>query len=247
MKHPEAAKEMPQINLPAQLAVTTDAYARSLGADAENADPAVRLAADVQRSTAEAWNSLNEMRSNRNPVDTPAKHLDRLQDAATRMDRNITARTDRARDLLRSRREALEREIREVVNGTPTEDTAEIRAVLRDMPENERVQAIQKAIADGDRGTLNAVFSGRPVTVGLDAKALEAMRVQAGKQLAPELHKQLEQVDKANKLMLDLVDSHLRTMQDAAGSKEVRDAFIKRALAADQAALRFDAALKEQS
>lgn len=231
---------MPVLELPGILSEqASEAYAQQIGADNPDAEPLARQVADVQNKAASLWKGFNQVRANRDPGDTPATHLQKLEKASQQLQKALFRESDTIKDRLKMREQEIEREIEARFSQAST-DAGEVRAVLRNMETvEERTTAVKQAIDDGDASVLAAVTSGKPVTTGISAEHTETLRGYAERKLAADLLAKKQQVQKASSLLLDVIDSTITLQDKAIGTPEVRAQFEKQALEADNAAINF--------
>ncbi|MTI64401.1 hypothetical protein [Methylophaga sp.] len=231
---------LPAIDLPGVLTTqAVDAYARQLGADSPDADNLVKQVAQVQSKAASLWESFNQVRANRNPGNTPASHLQKLEKASQQLQKTLFRESDIIKDRLKLREQEIDREI-EARFMQSSNDAGEVRAVLRNMETvAERTAAVMAAIDEGDASVLAAVISGKPVTTGIDAKYVKTLREYGEKKLAADLTAKKQQVKKASDLLVNIIDETITLQDKAIGTPELRAQFEQQALEADNAALNF--------
>lgn len=231
-----------ELHLPAPLAAS-DGWEKSLGADNHEADFAVKEAARAQRAASMAWQAFGELRQKRNPQDTPAQHVANLEKHQKTLQDKVLKHTDTARGHIAQREADIAKAIEERLFAH-SEHAAELRQVIRALPEAERHGAIRQAIEQGDKATLTAALKAHPLTVGLPAESLSKLRDYAEEKLAADLHDKRKQLEKASKLLLGVVDGTLELSETALGSRQARQKYIEQTKAADEATAAFGAALK---
>jgi hypothetical protein len=84
-----------------------------------------------------------------------------------------------------------------VVSAASTPAATELRAVLRAMPEKERIEAIGKAIRDGDDSIIHAVLGSHPLTTGVGLHHHQMWTRQIRERRRPELVRRLTATQKA--------------------------------------------------
>ena len=232
----------PELDLPAPLAAS-DGWEQSLGANDPEADFAIRETARAQRAASQAWQAFGELRQRRNPQDTPAQHVANLEKHQKTLQDKVLKHTDSARGHIARREADIEKAIEERLFAH-SEHAAELRQVIRELPEAERHGAIRDAIEAGDKATLTAALKAHPLTVGLPAESLSKLRDYAERKLAADLHEKRQQLGKASALLVGVVDSTLELADTALGSRQAREKYIQETKAADEAQAAFGAALK---
>jgi hypothetical protein len=244
-KKPQYVPQLPPLKIPAPLAVT-QGYAKTLGADPETGFhdiPEIRATVRARDYAAQAWDSFAQLRKNRNPGLTPAAFLNQLEKQHKSMERQIFAKVDAAKNDVQRRKLLLDEEINKRLMGSHTEDAAEIRAVLRSLPDDQRYAAIKDAVDNNDQSILGATFRGRALTLGLSQKQLDGLRDYASKKLAADLHSQKELLDKAEKILIDVTTATIELSDYALGNPEAKKFFAEDAARADEAMAKFSAAL----
>jgi hypothetical protein len=244
-KRPDVAKGLPEMQLPAAL-TAADGWEKSLGADKAQPGSTVWEMAKNQRAIAESFENFNKLRATRDPRITPAQHLENIAKQAKALEANVQKRYDTMRTRIRDHREALNQEIEQrIMVPRKGVDPAEIRAVLRNLPESERYKAIQQAADEGDTDTLHAVFSGNSITTGVPKDKLAGLRSYAEKKLAGDLHARKANLDKVESLNVSILERTMEIMPTAAGDLGVQNEFKKQAAEHDQARLAFNASLSK--
>jgi hypothetical protein len=88
-----------------------------------------------------------------------------------------------------------------VVSASSTPAATELRAVLRAMPEKERMEAIGKAIRDGDDAIIHAVLGSHPITAGVGLHHHQMWTRQIRERRQPELVRRLTATQKAIEIL----------------------------------------------
>jgi len=244
-KRPDVAKGLPEMQLPAAL-TAADGWEKSLGADKAQPGSTVWEMAKNQRAIAEAFENFNKLRATRDPKVTPAAHLENIAKQAKALEANVHRRYDTMRTRIRDHKAELDKQIRDrIMVPRAGVDPAEIRAVLRNLPESERYKAIQQAADEGDTDTLHAAFTGNSITSGIPKDKLAGLRNYAEKKLAGDLHARKEQLDKVESLNVNILERTMELMPTAAGDLGVQNEFKKQAAEHDRARLAFNNSLNK--
>lgn len=137
-------------------------------------DPALHMVARV-RSAAAALAAFEKLASSPDPTETGARHVVKIEGARKRLGeahlaemRALVSDLDRLRGDLQARADR-------AANLIPTADSAELRAVIRSLPEKDRLAALRDAAHNGDAGLL-AALAGKPrLLTGIDPEHLSDM------------------------------------------------------------------------
>ncbi|MGD9662025.1 MAG: hypothetical protein AB7U63_12180 [Porticoccaceae bacterium] len=241
------AAKLPELKLGERLFKnSTDSWFKGIqGKAGQHFEDAALLEAKLaHRGMADGWHSLEQLRQNRNPNDTPAAHINKVVKATDALVSSVAKRNDRAIARINDRRAAIQREITERLGlDTHRPDAAEIRSVLRAMPDDKRNAAIMQAATNGDAAILSAIWQSESILTGIPGDRLDAIRNMAVKQHAGDLleldaalNDSYDLLQKAFMDSLDLADT-------AAGGPDAARKFAADAEAADLAAAGFQAAL----
>jgi len=212
---------------------TTDLLGSAKVSDAwlnETDDSAVQSLANVHKSLAGLFNHAMTLREKFDPAVTQAQHL---RSFSTEFNNNLSIAAQReiqAQNNAKSRLQEIESDFRKAVNWS-SQDSQEIRQVVRGMKPNERSEFIQSAIANADGQVIAAILGAHHSLSGIDKSQHEALRGQAMHRHTPNLLKAEKAILKASaatqKALMQLVDR-----QDALTAKQVRDKYDADAKAA---------------
>jgi hypothetical protein len=198
-------------------------------------DAALNSLGTVHSSMAHAFENFAKMRSSRDPAETQARHLERLnQDFDRRLNvlaSEATAAQEKAQARLKSIWTDFEKEAK-----LSTKDSAELRAVIRGMDPKMRSEFIGNAIANRDGEILGAVFNAHPSLSGLSREQHKAYRGRAMHEIAPHLG----QLEKALKKASETTREAFTSLLDAAPAltaAELRKQYAQQAEAAAKARL----------
>lgn len=111
---------------------------------------------------------IEKMARSRNPMDTEAAHAKKVALAAEKMRQSFDRSRERVERLRDSSLASIDADIDAKTRLQPTAQSAEIRAVLRQMDNPARLAALVKAIDAKDTATLAAIADGNQITTGLD-------------------------------------------------------------------------------
>lgn len=207
-------------------------------------DHVFRSALNVQRSIVEGLQRLESVRQTRNPSETAGQHLDKVGQAYNTLLRTMANRHDMARSSIRSRMEAVDLELADALGMRQSQDSSEIRQVLRGMDAKQRAAAIQQAIEDKDGAVLHAIFNGRELTTGISETQKRSFRRQAEQAYAPELCNIRHALEAADKLVTASF-SDLEGLSDhAVAAPAVRSEFERQVEQYDAAWLEFNRAVQ---
>lgn len=152
---------------------------------------AARLAASVD--------SLEELARNRSPSETPEAHTLRVANAAKKLDANlkqvISAFNENTMQTYRNLYTKLS-EVAQIDKETP--HAAEIRAYFRGLKQNEKIDAIDRAIKTKDSATLAALVNGPDYLSGVDKAMRDNMMQRYHEEVAPELVAEIRAFEEAD-------------------------------------------------
>lgn len=165
-------------------------------------------AANFFKQASGAWASLNKLRSTARKDMTRTAHQMQVNKAYEKATKQVGGAYDQARERLTEARAAYRAELAQAAGlDRPGEHDAELRSVLRSMPERERYAAILQAIEHGDADTVRAAVTAPALTVGIDAEKLSNIRASWERKAAPVLVDNLKQIDKAERQLAQGIDA----------------------------------------
>ena len=176
-------------------------------------------------TASESWDRLNKLRTTARPEMTATAH--RLE--VNRAFEQASKRVGQARDTAQSRLQESAAKYRndlDMATGLATtgKHDAELRQVLREMPERKRYQALIGAIESGDVDTMRAALTAPALAVGIEADKLKNLRAAWTRKAAPELVANLQRIDKAKRQLTDGFDAWLTEGDKLAYRKEIEQA-----------------------
>jgi hypothetical protein len=136
--------------------------------DKEGMATARKLHAEVNRLYNGA-KALDAMNASRNPLDTEARHMKKVADAARKFDREVTAAINRAGEITREGTADAQRRIDEKINLKPDADAKEIREVFRAMKREDKLAYLSNLIDEKNGPELAAIIRAKPSLTGLTA------------------------------------------------------------------------------
>lgn len=165
--------------------------------DPAQAPAGIADAAEFMKSARAALENVNAYRVTPDPTATEAAHVLAINELAERTMQTIGRQFDRAKSALLRAEEFYKGQIAEQSRLIQTGNAAEIRAVIRGLPKEERYSVILEAIEKGDNETLGAALNGHHVTVGLTADQQENLRTLYQRKKAGAAFEALEAVRKS--------------------------------------------------
>lgn len=181
-----------------------------LSAYGEGKAPAgLQTTAQWLKEARDTWEQVNQVRTVADPELTEDGHVLRVHQVAEKGIERIGKGYDRARQALATAEAGYEAEIDIKTRLTPTAHSAEIRAVVRSMPERERYTTLIKAMESGDAVTLSAVLSAPGITSGLTDDQVANLRSMYQRKVAPDALASLEAVRKAQRKVMAAFDQVL--------------------------------------
>jgi hypothetical protein len=164
---------------------------------------------------------IEKMARSRNPLDTEAAHAKKVALAAEKMRQSFDRSRERVERLRDASLAAIDADINAKTRLQSTSQSAEIRAVLRQMDNPARLAALVKAIDSKDSATLAAIADGNQITTGLDDEVRLRLLDTYNMRTAPDLY------DERKRLME--ISDHVPTLFNTAmnAAREATDpAFI---------------------
>jgi hypothetical protein len=137
---------------------------------------------------------IERIAATRNPMETEAAHAKKVAQAAEKVRQSVQRTRDKIEALSASSLAAIEGDITTRTRLQPTAQAAEIRAILRQMKQPDRLAAITKAIDSKDFATLAAIADGNELTTGLDDEARNRMLDSYRMRVAPDLFNERERL-----------------------------------------------------
>ncbi len=199
-----------------------------LSAYGEGKAPAgLQTTAQWLQEARDTWEQVNQVRTVADPALTEDGHVLRVNQVAERGIERICKGYDRAKQALATAEAGYLAEIDAATRMTPTAHAAEIRAVVRAMPEQERYSTLLNAMNTGDAVTLAAVLNAPGITSGLTDDQVSNLRAMYQRKAAPDAVASLEAVRKAQRKVMvafDLVleQSDALTLRQRAGAVKER-------------------------
>lgn len=163
-------------------------------------EPAINAMALAHKRYREGFQKLRTAMEARDPNETEAAHLKSSKQIADKWLKQAARQSDEARERAKSALTAVKLDIRDKLQLDETPRAGEVRAVLRDMKPEERLQAVNQAIERGDSEVMAAVVNGSPLLSGVSDEDRDAMHEVFVRRHAPEL----VQKQKALELALEI-------------------------------------------
>lgn len=210
-----------------------------------SANAAVRsVLGDVAR-LGDTIEKLEKQTASQSPYDTPAAHLKKVNANAKKLQEHVANAKQRASELLSAEYARTRVAINEKAGLHPTENAAEIRSVLRGMKQSERNAVLQKALKNKDTDILAAVASGSELLTGFDDEFRTRMVESYTREVAPDLHKQLDDIAEVEKVLPTIWGVASKAAEESVDQKLLADN-EKRAELAAQSEAEFNAAFSGQ-
>ncbi|MHA7809257.1 MAG: hypothetical protein ACX933_05570 [Marinobacter adhaerens] len=197
-------------------------------------DPALNAAAMAHRKMVDGFRSLVEQRNTQDPATTQLQHLRQVERNYRGLIDNAAKQSDSSRTQIRERISKVKSEFESSLKFT-NKDAAEIRAMVRKMPENKRSEFISQAIEAGDGQILGAVFDSHPSLSGITAERAAGLYKQAMHRHNPDALKLMGALEKADRLLFDSFNDLLMT-DEAITAKGIREKHEAAAMKAKEAA-----------
>lgn len=197
-----AAQPLPQIEPPAIV------HPAMAGRFAEGQEPAgIPTAARWLGAARDALQQINTLRANPDPSNTENAHVLAVADRSAKVLDGLNRGYDEARKALQTAEAGYQAEIDQRARLTPTAHAAEIRSVVRGLPdESARYAAVIGAMQSGDAATVAAVLSAPGITSGLTDDQISNLRQMHTRRQAPEQLAALEAVKKAQRSVVSAFD-----------------------------------------
>lgn len=208
-------------------------------------DSAIQAAISFHRGLTDGWDALEQVRQSRNPKDTAAEHLSKVDRSVKTILETYSRRLDGVLDTIGRRREALKSEISERLGVSRSDEVAEFRQMMRSLPSaSERGEILARAIDQGDTVAMSALMMTQtPTLLGVTAESLAGYRKRAINRHAPDLEALDSALADAQSLVIDSQTDSVGLSSLATGDVETRQRFAQEAESADAAALQFAKAL----
>lgn len=207
-----------------------------LSAYGEGKAPAgLQTTAQWLQEARDTWEQVNQVRTVGDPELTEDGQVLRVHQVAERAIDRIGKGYDRARTALATAEAGYQAEIDIATRMTPTAHSAEIRAIIRAMPEQERYTTLISAMDSGDAVTLAAVLNAPGITSGLTNEQVLNLRSMYQRKVAPDAVASLEAVRKAQRKIVDAFDQVLEH-SDALALRQRAGAVKERQRQAQEAA-----------
>lgn len=154
---------------------------------------AQRYAQEVKRM-ASSVEALERLAVSRNPKDTEESHTVKVAAAAKRLASDAAKTNDRLHDTLKNSVITIEAKIREQAGMLPNQYATEIRQAFRSMTQQQRGEALQTALKNGDSATIAAIADAPEIVTGIQTEFRDRMVESLQRQKAPELYAELDDV-----------------------------------------------------
>lgn len=147
---------------------------------------------------------FEQLREKRNPSDSPATHLQKVDKAGKQlldaMDKQFTS----IRQDINHRRNEIKSDIKTRLGlDTTNSQTNEIRSIIRGMSEKDRVSALMKAVEEGDKVILSAIWDSHEIALGVKADLLQSLKQSAMNKHASDLVSFNQALDRSEDLLLE--------------------------------------------
>lgn len=225
---------LPELDTPQQL--RSGAFLDELASENPD-DPVLNNAQRTYRSVQNRWAGLETQRTNRDPRNTRAAHLEGLARNAEDSRNKALKAIDSARFNARNQSEKVVHEAF-MSKGIATDSLGndEVRKALKDMNSTSRSEALSQAIEDKDTALLGAVINAKhPIAVGMSSQAeLDAVKERALATLSPEAKKKRDAYRKAEKRLSELTLAWIEN-EDTLTAKSLRERYKEQAEKAAEA------------
>jgi hypothetical protein len=158
----------------------------------------LKKASQTSGSMWERLNALHNLRIDKNPEDEPAVHARKLNKLTEETSREWASQWDGVKADLKRERSRVEGELQRAANLKVNPDYRNaIVGVFSGMKTEERMAAIQQAIAEGDGGTIATLLEAPSIVTSLTAEQRAAIKAQMYERANSANHALLKQLDKA--------------------------------------------------
>jgi hypothetical protein len=147
--------------------------------------------------TSDQLGKLNHLRANPDPSHPEAAHVLKVNDLGGKTIARLAVSYDRAAAGIRDAIANYDAELTQAGRLIPTSQAAELRSIIRALPEAERYSVLLAAIADGQTDIVSAALSAPGLASGLSDKSLAALRDHHLLKAAPLLLEQRRQAQRA--------------------------------------------------
>jgi hypothetical protein len=158
---------------------------------------------------------IEKMARSRNPLDTEAAHAKKVALAAEKMRQSFDRSRERVERLRDASLAAIDADINAKTRLQPTAQSAEIRAVLRQMDNPARLAALVKAIDAKDTATLAAIADGNQITTGLDDEVRLRLLDTYNMRTAPDLYDERKRLLEISDHVPSLFNEAMAAARDA--------------------------------
>lgn len=201
------------------------------------------------QNIASATRALEGVMMNRNPVDTDAGHLKKVNQAGDRLAKSLEAAKVRGTEALNSAIAKLAGEMQSRTGLRPAENMGEVvqqseirQAMLRLSPDA-RSRVVQEALSAGDVQTLNALANGAPFLSGVSKLLIEQTISAFQQQRAPEISDQIDAVLEVDHALQAALGAASRAASEARDERAMQKILMAEA-AAKSAEQAFGEAIK---
>lgn len=160
--------------------------------------PALKRASQVAGGAWERFNALHDLRVNKNPEAEPAVHARKLKRLVDEASAAWSDQWQDAKNALKLERQRTEAELRTAANlkANPAHFNA-IVGTFSGLKQEQRMAAIEQAIAEGDGPTLQTLIEAPSLVTGLSAEQRESIKAHVFEKANPKSHALLKALDKA--------------------------------------------------
>lgn len=157
----------------------------------------VRPVAELYSYARGEMEKLNRLRTNPDPRHNPAAHAAEIEKASLKASEAVRLKTEAALNRVKDDLALNERNIDAMTGSFANPQAAELRAVIRGLPEQERLSVISKAVEQLDAPLIEAVLNSHPLALGVTAEFLDGQRHVYRSKVCPELLAEREALLKA--------------------------------------------------
>lgn len=157
---------------------------------------------------------LNQLRTTPDPSHPEAAHVLRVNDLGDKTITRLTKSYDRAAAGIRDAIAGYESELVAAGRLMPTAQAAELRGIIRTLPEAERYSAILKAISNGQTDVVAAVLSAPSLASGLTDTNLTALKDHHLRKTCPDLLAKRRAAQFAQSRLTQALDSLLMSADE---------------------------------
>lgn len=204
-KHPEM--HAPDVHsLPVKLPepfgdyIQGDWYADPELAELADEDGTLMNMRNAHRLYREGLQKLRAAMETRSPEESEGAHFLQSRKIADRWLKEAAETSDRARQRAESDLTAVKLDIQKDLKLDESPRAGEVRQMFREMSDEDRITALNRAIEAGDNEVMGAVIAGSPMLSGLDRETVDRMHKVYTEKHAPQLVKRQRALEKALKV-----------------------------------------------